>query len=257
MTGSAKPRSCTPSITAEVISSTRNPAVMEAARLHRARHRRETGRTLLEGPSVVFEAIAAGIPILELYVLDGDPVPEGYAATVRIVTAEVLGKLAGTSTPRGPVGVIDIPASVLPTDRPALVAWGVSDPGNCGTIVRTAAAFEYGFVAGPESADPWAPKVLRAGAGGHFRTSVATVGDLVDLGGLRLVGTVARGGALPGPVREGEALLVGSEAHGLPEDVVAACERLVTIPMKGGAESLNAAVAAGIAAYLGTLGDQR
>lgn len=242
---------------AEAISSTRNPAVMEAARLHRVRHRRDTRRTLLEGPSVVLEAIGAGVPLLEVYVLEGEPVPPGFADTASIVTADVLGKLAGTSSPRGPIAVIGIPESALPTDRPALVAWGVSDPGNCGTMVRTAAAFGYGYVSGPESADPWSPKVLRAGAGGHFRTTVATVGDLGSLRGLRLVGTVARGGDAPGRVRAGEALIVGSEAHGLPDEVVAACDRLVTIPMRGGTESLNAAVAGGIAAYLGTLEDQR
>lgn len=242
---------------AEVISSTRNPGVMGAARLHRARHRGETGRTLVEGPPVVSEAIAARVPLLELYVLDGEAVPVGHEGTARIVTAEVLAKLAGTSTPRGPVAVIDIPDPMLPIDRPALVAWGVSDPGNCGTMVRIAAAFGYGFVAGPDSADPWSPKVLRSGAGGHFRTSVAAVGDLSGLGAFRLVGTVPRGGDPPGAMRVGEALMIGSEAHGLPDEVMAACERLVTIPMRSGVESLNAAVAAGIAAYLGTVGDHR
>lgn len=239
----------------EVIASTRNPAVMDAARLHRARHRRETGRTLLEGPSVVSEAIEASVPILELYVLEGEQPPSGHRGPVRFVTPEVLARLSGTETPRGPVAVVEVPVGALPTDRPVLVAWGVSDPGNCGTMVRTAAAFGYGFVAGPESADPWSPKVVRSGAGGHFRTTVATVADLGGLDPLRLVGTVARGGDPPGPVGAGEAIVVGSEAHGLPADVVAACDRLVTIPMRGGTESLNAAVAAAIVAYLGTVGE--
>jgi len=241
---------------AELISSTRNPAVVGAAQLHRARHRRETGRTLIEGPSVVAEALASGVAIRRLFLADGQALPHGWAGETFHVTEPVLTKLAGTSTPRGPIGVIDIPGPVVGTDRPALVAWAVGDPGNCGTMIRTAAAFGYGFVAGPESADPWSPKVLRSGAGGHFRTTVGQVVDLDGLAGFELVGTVVSGGEAPGRIGAGDALLIGSEAHGLPEPVVAACGRLVTVPMVGGSESLNAAVAGGIVAYLGTLRDQ-
>lgn len=236
---------------AEVISSTRNPAVAEAAKLHRARHRRETGRTLIEGPSVVSEAIAAGVDVIEIYALEGEAVSGDR--DVRYVTEAVLGKLAGTSTPRGPIAVIGIPAPTIDTTRPVLVAWGVNDPGNVGTLIRSAAAFGYGFVAGPETADPWSPKVVRSGAGGHFHTTIGAVDGVGGLSAFDLVGTVAVGGSPPGPIGVGEAVLVGSEAHGLPDDLVAACSRLVTIPMATGTESLNAAVAGSIVAYLGTL----
>jgi TrmH family RNA methyltransferase len=238
-----------------LISSTKNAAVADAASLHRARRRKETGRTLLEGPSVVSGAIDAGLEITELFVLDGEAVPPGWAGAVRRVTEPVLARLAGTRTPRGPIAVASIPAPEVPVDRPALVAWGVGDPGNVGTMIRTAAAFGYGFVAGPETADPWSPKVLRSGAAGHFHTTVGAVDGLDGLDGRTLIGTVPSGGAAPGGIGPGDALLIGSEAHGLPPDVVEVCERLVTIPMVGGIESLNAAVAAGIAAYLGTMAD--
>jgi TrmH family RNA methyltransferase len=215
------------------------------------------GRTLLEGPSVVSEAIAAGAEILEVFVLDGEAPPEGWSGVVTFVTAPVLERLAGTSTPRGPIAVMVVPPDSIDTSLPALVAWGVGDPGNVGTMIRTAAAFGYGFVAGPHTADPWSPKVLRSGAGGHFHTPVGAVADIEGLGAMTLVGTVPRDGAPPGPIVAGEAVLVGSEAHGLPVEVIAACDRLVTIPVHDTTESLNAAVAAGIVAYLGTGWAQR
>jgi TrmH family RNA methyltransferase len=239
----------------ELISSTRNAAVADAASLHRARRRKETGRTLLEGPSVVSGAIAAGLAIHDVFVLEGDEPPKGLTEEARVVTRPVLERLAGTSTPRGPIAVATIPAPEMPTRHPALVAWGVGDPGNVGTMIRTAAALGYGFVAGPETADPWSPKVLRSGAAGHFATTIGAVADLADLDGWSLVGTAPHGGGVPGPILAGEALLIGSEAHGLPRGVIEACERLVTIPMHGPTESLNAAVAAGIVAYLGTVSD--
>jgi TrmH family RNA methyltransferase len=237
----------------EIITSTKNPAVTAATRLHRSRHRRDTRRTLIEGPSVVAEALAGGAIVHEIYVLESDTAPVAWGGPTRWVSEAVLRTLAGTETPRGPVAVISIPAGAIPTSRPLLVAWGVSDPGNCGTLIRSAAAFGSGYVAGPGSADSWSPKVLRSAAGGHFHTSVGAIESIRELASIELIGTVAGGGGAPGPVSAGEALLIGSEAHGLPPAVVAACSRVVTIPMPGGTESLNAAVAGSIAAFLGTL----
>jgi TrmH family RNA methyltransferase len=238
------------------ISSAKNPAVVAAARLHRSRHRRIEGETLVEGPQVVAEAIGSGAAIRRLFGLD-EPESHALAAAAGIaltgVTRSVLSRIAGTDSPRGPVAVVAIPDPVIATDRPLLITWGVSDPGNCGTLVRSAAAFGYGYASGPGSADVWSPKVVRSAAGGHFRAPIGVVDDLDAVSGFRLVGTVVDGGLEPGALRPGDALLVGSEAHGLPPEVTERCDRLVTIPMPGGAESLNAAVAGSIIAYLGAL----
>ena len=139
-----------------------------------------------------------------------------------------------------------------------IVAWGVSDPGNCGTLIRIAAAFGYGYLSGPESADVWAPKVLRSAAGAHFSIAigVAETLDQVRNGGRSVVASVARGGSTPGPLPAAVAVLVGSEAHGLPESVVEASDERVTIPTTGGVESLNAAMAGAILAFLGATGDR-
>jgi TrmH family RNA methyltransferase len=236
----------------------KNPAIVSAARLHRARHRREERQTIVEGPQVVGEAIDAGTAIRAMFGLDdalSHALAQRAGIELSVVSDAVLGKVAGTEHPRGPVAVIEIPPDHVDEARPVLVAWGVGDPGNCGTLVRTAAAFGYGYVSGPESADPWSPKVLRSAAGGHFRTSVASIGAVEQLGVRRLIGTVGSGGDVPGPVGPDAAILVGSEAHGLPDDLIARCDVLVTIPMPGGTESLNAAVAGAIVAYLGAATD--
>ncbi len=242
----------------EVITSVRNPAVAAAVRLHRARHRRAERRTLVEGPVVVSEAARAALGLVEVFGVGNAArlLAGKVGAVYRPVTDHVLGRLAGTESPRGPVAVIDIPEPMIPADRRLLVAWGVSDPGNCGTLLRTAAAFGYGFVTGPKSADAWSPKVLRSAAGGHFRTTVGEVLSVSDLSDRYLIGTVASGGEPAGPVATTTAIIVGSETHGLPPEVLASCRRLVSIPMPGGTESLNVAVAGAIVAYIGAGGDQ-
>lgn len=238
------------------ISSLRHPLVLEAARLERSRTRAETGRTLLDGPAVVADAVAAGCEFDRMFGLDGDA--EGREMARRAgcpfvaVEPPVLAKIATTQHPQSPVGVLVVPAERITPGRRALVAWGVGDPGNCGALIRTAAAFGYDYLAGPGSADSWSPKVLRAAAGGHFRTGV---GRATTLDGLRegrmVVATAARHGVPPGPLPANAAVLVGSEPHGLPPEVVAACDLTVTIPMAPGSESLNVAVAGAIVAYLG------
>jgi TrmH family RNA methyltransferase len=151
------------------------------------------------------------------------------------------------------VAVAAVPAPVIPEHGDLIAAWGVGDPGNLGTLIRTAAAFGMSFAAGPGTADPWSPKVLRSGAGGQWSTPVGETADLEALRGSdrALVATVVSGGEPPVAVHRYPTVcvLVGDEALGLPADVVAAADVAVTIPMPGGTESLNAAVAGAILAY--------
>jgi len=202
------------------------------------------------------EALAAGIRVEQVFALadDASSAELARACGARLILVEDRGlrRLATTEHPQSPVAVIVIPPSVLRAAGHLLVAWGVGDPGNVGTLLRCAAAFGLGFATGPGTADPWGPKVLRAAAGGHFRAGAPRVERLDDLraGGRRLVATVPRGGVAPAELPPGPlGVLVGDEAHGLPAEVVAGCDVAVTIPMPGGAESLNAAVAGAIVAY--------
>ena len=133
-----------------------------------------------------------------------------------------------------------------------IVSWGVSDPGNVGTLIRTAGAFGWGFAYTVGTADPWSPKVLRSGAGAQFSVTcgpVSKVGEVSQVG-YTTVASVASGGTNLSSFPEGRyALLVGEEAAGLPDEVVGSADMTVTIPMPGVTESLNVAIAAGIIVY--------
>jgi TrmH family RNA methyltransferase len=134
---------------------------------------------------------------------------------------------------------------------------GVADPGNLGTLLRTAEAVgAVELVVGEGTADPWAPKVVRASAGSVWRVPLhhgPVDAVLADLGasGVRRVGTAGAGGVAPhrldltGPV----ALVLGSEAHGLPDEVADGIDSWASLPMEGAVESLNVAVAGSVLAF--------
>ncbi len=213
----------------------KNPRVVAAADLRRTRIRRRRGATLLEGPHLLEAAVAADVSVSAIFALVDDERSRDLAATIGAewipVTAVVLGRLAPTEHPRGPVAVMEIPAT-RPPSRDAL-ALAVRDPGNAGTLIRTAAAFGLDVVVVDGAVDPWSPKVLRAAAGATLPRGGC---DLDDLQG-RL------------DPRRRWAILVGDEAHGLPPDLAASAEVAVSIPMEAGTESLNAAVAGALVAY--------
>lgn len=217
----------------------RATSVVDAARLHRARDRRQRGRTLVEGPDLLADVVQSGAEVIEVFGGTGLPVDE-----------RALARLSGTKTPRGPIAVVEIPTEWLDRSRNLLVSVGVSDPGNVGTLIRTSAAFGWGYAYLEGSADPWSPKTIRAGAGGQFQTSVSRVGSLSELGEWTLVATTPTGGdASPEILDWPVAVLVGEESQGLPERVVESADHVVSIPIPGQTESLNVAVAAGIVVY--------
>jgi RNA methyltransferase, TrmH family len=142
---------------------------------------------------------------------------------------------------------------VTPAGPLCVALWGVRDPGNVGTILRSALAFGAASVAlGPDCADPYAPKAVRASMGAIFALDVAKVADPAELPGTRVALVARAGEPLAGPVDQPATLVVGAEREGLPDDVVAQCDRIAHIPIAS--ESLNAAVAASIALYEATRG---
>lgn len=168
-----------------------------------------------------------------------------------MVSDEVLARLSSTSTPQSPVAVLPIP-DPDPIDGHVVIGWGVRDPGNVGTLIRTAAAFGVGYAAGPDSVDPWAPKTLRAAAGGHFHTRFSRIDDLGTLPAHLVVATDARGEPVADvsiPEGAAVAVLVGDEANGLPPSVLDEADVVASVPMSGEVESLNAAVAGAIVVY--------
>lgn len=234
----------------------RNKTVVAASRLHRARRRKEVGRTLIEGPHLLAEALDAHAEIRTVFFLEDDTETRSIVDDRDLVAVMVeeaaMERLAGTRTPRGPIAVVEIRAPSALTAKATLVSWGVSDPGNVGTMIRIAHAFDWGFGYTSGSADPWSPKALRSGSGGQFRLAMTPISSLDDLRevGLAVVAAVVHGGVPPETIAPRPcAVLIGEEAQGLPDHVIAESDVALTIPMPGGAESLNAAVAAGVIVY--------
>lgn len=190
---------------------------------------------MAEGEDLVDAAAAAGIEPVELLVAGENVAPA------------LLAEVSSLAHPPRAIGVYrrgDLPRGARPV---TLALWRVADPGNLGTLLRSAEAFGAGVALSPGCADPTSPKALRASMGALFRVPL---GDFDEAPGRR-VALVPRGGTpLPELALEGEAVLVlGAEREGLPEELVAACDERATIPLPGSAESLNVAMAGTIALY--------
>ena len=203
------------------------------------------------------EALLAGLVPIVAFVLSPEDAGEADMAGSEVITVteRVMAKMSSTQHPRGgPIAVLSMPDLA---DRPsgsAVVLWGVSDPGNVGTAIRSAVAFGTSIVLGPGCADLWGPKVLRAAAGAHFAGSVVHAPALniqqLRTWGVRVVAAVPRGGAGLGQLATSpSAVLVGGEGAGLPAEIIESCDGLLTIEMPGGSESLNAGVCASLMAY--------
>ena len=215
-----------------MITSHTNPLLKDIRRLQA---RRERGRFVAEGEDLLAAARDAGWPPVHLLRAGVD------------VSDEALAKVSGLGSGTRALGVFE-ERWAAPAGPLCIALWGVKDPGNVGTILRGALAFgAASVVLGPETADPYAPKAVRASMGAIFSVPVARIASVDELPGVRIALDARRGEPLRGP-RDGEvALVVGAERAGLPEDVIAACDRAAHIPIHN--ESLNAAMAATLAMY--------
>ncbi|HKJ93446.1 MAG TPA: RNA methyltransferase [Longimicrobiales bacterium] len=238
--------------------------------LARRKVRGREGLFLAEGVRVVEELLAAGL-VPELALVSpalqdterGRRLAQALAGPgLRQVSHGRLADLADTETPQGVLVAAPIPQVDLEgmhAERGVvLVLDGVQDPGNVGTLLRTAAAFGVALVAAlPGTADPWNPKVVRAAAGACFHVPVAQpeADALVAWlrgRGFRLLGADMAGVPVESvAVPDRTALVLGNEGAGLSAGMAAALDTRVAVPISG-AESLNVAVAAGILLYLVT-----
>jgi TrmH family RNA methyltransferase len=215
-----------------MITSPHNDKLKEVRRLQRRRDR----RFVAEGEDLLAAAAEAGWPaVYEL------------RAGVDVET-DLLDGVSGLGSGTRALGVFEQRWGAV--SGPLCVAlWGVHDPGNVGTVLRGALAFGAASVAvGPDTADPFGPKAVRASMGAIFAVPVAKVASVAQLPAPRVALVAAGGEPLRGPL-EGT-LVVGAERAGLPDEVVAACDAVAHIPIAG--DSLNAAMAATIALYEST-----
>jgi TrmH family RNA methyltransferase len=241
---------------AEVITSTANARVRDVRELHQRKARRTRGETLIEGPTVFGEFIAATIVPEMVLCTPHDTLTIRRCAALGVelvlVTEEVLASASDTRSPRSPVAIVRVPETEDLRLHNTLVLIDIQDPGNVGTMIRSAAALGWDVAVSGATAEIWAPKTIRSSAGTHIRTRLVHLTDPVEQArsvGLTTVATVVIGADLPDKQAGPVALLIGSEAHGLPADIVERSDVQVTLPMPGGTESLNAAVAASISMY--------
>ena len=249
-----------------------NPTVKFLRSLRDKKHRRREGRFLAEGLRLLTDARESGhLPEMLVMASERDPHPlldtleaavTGAGGEVVETSAEILAKITGKDNPQAVAGVFaEFDTSLAALDRAAapiwLVAQALRDPGNLGTMLRTGDAVGAGgLILLDDCADPFSVEAVRASMGAVFTQRIALARWDEFLPWLRsgpgqLVAASLRD-ALPyrdAPYEAPCFILVGNESRGLPENYEAACDLRVTMPMKGRADSLNAAVAAAVLAY--------
>lgn len=217
--------------------------------------RDEEGVFIAEGPKIINEMLAQGTTVQQLFATDEwlQQQPETIQTKATLVTAAELERLSYLSTPNQVLGVFKKPNWPV-TDYAAglnLVLDGIQDPGNLGTIIRIADWFGIQHIyCSEDCADAFAPKVVQSTMGGIIRVQVAygaVAGLLAVYPQLPVFAAALNGQSLLGmqPVKQGF-LVIGNESKGIREEIMQLCTHKITIPGKGGAESLNAAVATGI-----------
>jgi RNA methyltransferase, TrmH family len=229
------------------ITSPDNPKLKQLRKLSRARERARSGLFVAEGEDLIAAAAAAGRrPVFGLCA-PGLPL-EGFEA----VDPELLARVSALGSGTRAIGVYEKRLGA-PRGPLCVHLHGVKDPGNVGTVLRSAAAFGASSVAlGPGCADPHSPKAVRASMGAIFAVSLARVNDVSELPGTRVALVAGAGEPLASlaagmPAGDPLTLLVGAERKGLPDAVAGECEHVAQIQIAG--ESLNAAMAATVALY--------
>ena len=224
------------------ISSPHNDQLKEIRKLAGRKWRDKLREFVAEGEDLLAAADAAGwVPLARL-------VAEGSGLEGEEVKPHLLADVSQLGSGTRALAVYGQRWAPAPVGPLCLALWGVNDPGNVGTVLRSALAFRAGSVAlGPGTADPYGPKAVRASMGALFEVPVTRVRDPSDLPSPR-IGLVARWGRPLSEISEVPgAILVGAEREGLPAKVLSACDEVAHIPIAN--ESLNAAMAATVALY--------
>ena len=249
-----------------VLSSKDNPRVKRWARLvDDARYRRSEGRLIAEGPHLAASALEAGWKPEAIVVAEPALGKQDIASLVKraggdpvVVSEGVMKAVVDSETPQGIALELRIPAA-RKVKESAVFLEGVQDAGNVGAILRSAAAFGIrSAVLDKACADPWSPKVLRAGAGAHFVLSLTQVSSLaqeMEVFPGKTISTVIEGGTA---ISEAElsgtiGWIFGSEGQGVSSALQQGSDLRVRIPMARGTQSLNVAAAAAICFYQAAL----
>jgi len=243
----------------ETLTSLKNPKIQAWRSLKDKKGREEQQAFLVEGLRMIREALASAFSVRALLLRSGyEPdfsLPDNIPAY--LLPEHVFQAVCDTKTPQGIAAVLSLQAKEASGCR-LLALDGVQDPGNVGTIIRTADAAGFdGVLLSPDCADLFSPKVLRATMGSIFRLGFSFPSSLsAALEGLKKRGYSVISSQLDGDpffermdIAPSLVLIIGNEGNGVSDTVKAAATHHLRLPMRGGAESLNAAVAAGIMMY--------
>ena len=239
----------------KALTSAANPLIKLVVSLHESKARKEMGLCIVEGQRAL-ETALQGLKLETLYCTEPlIPAAESLAPSskITVVTEPLMKKMSTATTPSGLLGVVHIPSAYKELTSGIVLA-KISDPGNMGTLIRTAAACSVRSVVIIEGTDPWSPKAVQASAGtiglvNIFQWDWKTL--LQKKGTFNLAALIVEGGAPCTTLNpQNDLIVVGNEATGIPAEWIASCEKRVTLEMPGNTESLNAAVAGSIALYL-------
>ena len=251
-------------MTFEKLTSVKNPTIQMLRALKDKKARDEAGMMLVEGEKLLGEALACHMEPGFLLFDEARPLPEALiqaffeaGAQVHPVSEHVLKAVCDTQKPQGSCAAFGLPSPLREYPDRLVALDGVQDPGNVGTIWRTADAAGFGgLLLSDACADPFSPKVQRAAMGSGFRVGCATGAldallDELKASGHQVIVSTLSGTSFyaRAPLGERYVLVIGSEAHGVSASVLSRADVNLKLPMHGGAESLNAAVAAGIMMY--------
>ena len=269
-------------IKGEIITSRQNESVVSACKLSEKKHRDAQKRFRVDGIKLFEEAVMSGVNIETVFVRQGsleklesrigDLFAKISPLSVKVVSDGVFDKISEEKSPEGIICTVkyvdklhkivtiddkNLKDELIPSPQAKIFAVeSVRDPGNIGTIIRTAAAFGVDtLLISSDCADIYNPRAVRAAMGALFRQKIIRTGDfsetlklLSDNGRATYAATLGKEAVLLGKDTPGESgcIVVGNEGHGLSEKTIAACDHNILIPMAVGAESLNAAVAASV-----------
>lgn len=244
------------------IQSENNTKIKQWRKLLTKKERDRTNLFLVEGFHLVEEALKERNRIVDIIISEGVTFPDNWSVapkSITVVTEEVMKRLSDTRTPQGIIAVCrqNMEQTEIADGKSFVFIDAVQDPGNVGTIIRTAdAAGVDGVIVGEGSADIYQPKVVRAAQGSHFHLPIlrGNLSDWIDRmakRGIPIYGTALEGGISFTKVTEtdGYVLIVGNEGSGVGRELLAKSDANLYIPIYGKSESLNVAVATGILVY--------
>lgn len=241
----------------KIITSVHNDQIKHLINLGKKSYRMQHQEFLIEGTRAYHELVQLYKPVALFMTQDyqnAHPDVTCYEKITTILAPHVMEKVSTAATPSGICAIFAIPTpQPLPITGPGIVLMDVHDPGNMGTLIRTAAAMNVKEVIIIGGVDPYSPKVIQSTAGclAAVRIYQTTFDKLAAQQQLQLCALVVKDGQTPNQLNlQHKFLVVGSEAHGLSAEQVALCQEKMTIPMPGQAESLNAGVAGSIGLYL-------